>query len=184
MPYTHRTLRGVLRFAAAIAVAAALFTGSASAQQTSDDGFSLGLASGFVRGEATRFNPSRLGYYVQTSLEFPSPVPALRVRADGIFADWDSGDMSALTANLLLSPMPGKRIVPYALVGAGGFVSNGAKPKAGWGLGVGLRLTGEARTITIETRIHTFIRATPRPVGESENRWQPVFTPIGIGIQF
>ncbi len=145
----------------------------------------MGLAGGFSRAASTPSNPSMIGYYVLTALEFPSPVQVFRLRADGLFADWGGGHVTGLTANALFIPISGRRVLPYALVGAGAYTTAGSAVKAGWTLGAGLRLPGQLRAIMLESRLHTFLRADRRDVPPNgvENRWRYVFTPIGLGVQ-
>jgi hypothetical protein len=120
------------------------------------------------------------------TLEFPSPVRFVRPRADLFFADWGGGHVTALTANLLLAPISGKRVAPYALAGAGAYTQGGSAVKAGWTLGLGLRLPGELRAVTVESRVHAFLRAQRNvlPYDDMGSRWRYVVTPIGLGIQF
>jgi len=173
------------RCGVAISLASLLAIGSLSAQ-TADDGFSLGLGGGFAKGFTAPSIASRggIGYYMQSTLEMPSPFRVLRPRADFVFADWGS-QMLGLTGNLLFSPLSGKRVAPYLLAGAGAYTVEGARVKSGWTLGLGLRLPGEARSITVESRVHSFLRASPDPFPyDTGNRWRTVWAPIGLGIQF
>ena len=178
----------------ALAIGCALMLAPAGARaQTTTDGFSLGLTSGFAQGPASPFSSSSLGYYVLPTLEFPSFMRVFRPRVDGLFADWGAGRATALTGNLLFTPISGKRVAPYLLAGAGAYAMPGAGVKAGWTLGAGLRLPSALRAITIESRVHAFLRARPRdgfidtPLGRvwaPEGRWGYIWAPIGLGIQF
>jgi hypothetical protein len=158
-------------------VAAAVFGASSASAQRAAEGFSIGLAGGFSKA-------SSIGYYVLATLEFPSPVKVLRMRADGLHADWGGGHVNALTANVLFTPVSGRRVEPYALAGAGAYTTGGSAVKSGWTLGAGLRLPGDLRAITLESRVHAFLRAREPLVYAAESRWQYVFAPIGLGIQF
>ena len=175
----HGSLRSIAGFGLVLAAATVFGAGPAFAQRAGED-FSVGFAGGFSR------TSSAIGYYVLTTLEFPSPVQVFRLRTDGLFADWGRGRVGALTANVLFTPISGKRVAPYALAGAGAFTTDGSVVKAGWTLGLGLRLPGELRAITLESRLHAFLRAGPQnvPPGSLQDRWQYVFAPIGLGIQF
>jgi hypothetical protein len=182
MDKTRPSRRSVVRFSLALAVASVFVASSAAAQETAE-GFSLGLAGGFSKATSS-VSPSTIGYYVLSTLEFPSPVQILRLRTDGLFADWGGGHVTALTANALFSPVAGRRVAPYFLAGAGAYNAGGSV-KAGWALGGGLRLPG-LRAITLESRVHAFLRANWRdlPATATEGRWQYLFTPIGLGVQF
>jgi hypothetical protein len=94
--------------------------------------------------------------------------------------------VTSLTANVLFTPISGKRVAPYVLAGAGGYASQGSGIKPGWTLGGGLRLPGELRSIILESRMHVFRaheRTFPGLMG-MQNDWQYLFTPIGFAIQF
>ena len=181
----------VVGFWLVLTVVTVLGASPVSAQGTSD-GFSVGLAGGFARGPTSIYSSSNLGYYVLTNLEFPSQLRFFRPRVDGLFADWGGAQMEALTANVLFTPVLGKRVAPYALVGAGAYSTGGAAVKAGWTLGAGLRLPGDLRAITVETRIHAFLGPSRQDFNPYQNstisgptgRWRYVFAPIGLGIQF
>jgi hypothetical protein len=154
--------------------------------QAGAEGFSLGIGGGFSRGPSSPYGSSTIGYHLLGTLEFPSPTRFLRLRTDGLFADWGAGRVTSLTGNVLFTPISGKRVAPYVLAGAGGYASQGSGIKPGWTLGAGLRLPGELRTIILESRMHVF-RAHERPfpgVMGTDNNWRYVFTPIGFAIQF
>lgn len=172
----------------ALSVAAAgLFLAAPVTAQAGADGFSFGIGGGFARGSSSRgalgsypVGSSAFGYYVLSTLEFPSPVRFVRPRADLFFADWGE-NVTGLTANVLVTPLSGKRVAPYALAGAGAFSMPGSNPKAGWTVGVGLRLPGELRSVTVESRAHGYLRGH-RP--EFVSRWRYLYAPIGLGVQF
>ncbi|MFL5639566.1 MAG: hypothetical protein ACJ78M_09335 [Gemmatimonadaceae bacterium] len=171
------SLHSIARFALALAASITFEAIPASAQQASE-GFSLGLGGGFAKA------PS-LGYYMQTTLEFPSVLRVFRPRLDGLFADWGSGHVESLTANVVFTPIAGKRVAPYLLAGAGAYATPGSIVKSGWTLGAGLRLPGEFRAITIESRVHAFLRARHEyPASYDVGRWRYLWAPIGLGIQF
>jgi hypothetical protein len=185
MPKNHKSWSLLLPYSLALAIAVTTGAGPASAQGPAE-GFSLGLAGGFSRGPSSPFNSSRIGYHALATLEFPSPVPRFRLRTDALFADWGGGHVSALTANVLVTPISGRRVAPYVLAGGGAYTTGGSEVRAGWTLGAGLRLPGDMHSITIESRLHTF-RAGWRnslPPYAVEPGWRAVWTPLGLGIQF
>jgi hypothetical protein len=163
-------------------VALTVFGAVPVSAQAAANGFSLGLAGGFARpsSSSSPFNSTNLGYYVLGTLETPSLFRVFRPRIDGFYADWGE-HVSSLTGNLLFIPVAGKRVAPYILAGAGAYAAPGSAVKAGWTLGAGLRLPGELRTITIESRAHVFLKDRPQ---DNSQRWRYLFTPIGLGIQF
>lgn len=181
----HASLRSVVRFS--LALGAAVFGAGPASAQGAAEGFSVGLAGGFARGPSSP-GASGIGYHLLTTLEFPSPVQFFRLRADGFFAEWGGGHVTALTANVLFTPISGRRVAPYALAGAGAYTRGGSEVRAGWTLGAGLRLPGELGAIILESRVHTFLArrrdAYPPYLFGVENRWQYVWTPISLGIQF
>ncbi|MFL5602631.1 MAG: hypothetical protein ACJ77R_04340 [Gemmatimonadaceae bacterium] len=178
-------LRSVRGLGLTVVLAVVLGVAPASAQ-AAQDGFSLGLASGFVRGSDSPFSRGGIGYYALGNLELPRLFRVFRPRIDGMFADWGSERLESLTANMVFTPVSGRKVAPYLVAGAGAYAATG-KVQPGWNLGAGLRLPGELRALTVETRLHVFRRTPqsfPNIVGYSENRWRTVWAPIGFGIQF
>jgi len=129
-----------------------------------------------------------MGYHALATLELRTPFTPLRMRADGLFADWGGARMSALTANMVLSPLPGAQAAPYALVGAGGYDVAGARPEGGFTLGVGIRLPSATRAVFIESRLHRFRRdrdaINPAYAAYERDQWRTIWTPLSLGIQF
>jgi len=95
--------------------------------------------------------------------------------------------MSGLTANLLATPFPSRRLAPYALAGAGGYAQNGTGSlRRGWTLGLGLSLPTATRSFFLESRLHTF-RGEERDMIQRDvitTAWKAVWTPLSLGIQF
>lgn len=178
----HRRLRSVGGLGLVL-LATAVFGANPASAQTVADGFSVGLGGGFARGSSSPLSSSTIGYYVLTNLEFPSPVRVFRPRADVFFAEWGGEHVTALTANVLFTPVSGRLVAPYALAGAGAYSMPGSAVRAGWTLGAGLRLPGELRALTVESRVHAYLRANGQGI-PPESRWRYLFAPIGLGIQF
>lgn len=182
---SHTTAR-----AAAVAAFLAAFPVAAAAQGVpSTDGvgrdrpLSLGLATGFVRG--TALDPgagASVGYHGLVTLEARTPWRPLRLRAEGLFADWGSGQASAVAGSVLLAPLP-TRISPYLIAGAGVQPAGDARPT--WALGLGARFPLAGRTAFVEGRMHAHRQdgAVLAPWGPT-NRWRYFVTPIGLGVQF
>ena len=181
-----RNVRCFAQFGLAM-IAAVVLGGSPASAQAAAEGFSLGIGGGFSRGPSSPYSPSTIGYHLLGTLEFPSPTRFLRLRTDGLYAEWGAGRATSLTANVLLTPIPGKRVSPFLLAGAGGYSFQGSGIRPGWNVGAGLRLPGELRTIVLESRMHV-IRArqqsSPGVIGLNISKWQYLFTPIGFAIQF
>lgn len=155
-------------------VAGTLFLVAPASAQVGSSGFSLGVGGGFARA-------SSMGYYMLSTLEFPSPFRVLRPRADVFFADWGE-HVTAVTANVLVTPFSAKSVAPYALAGAGAYSEPGSNPKSGWTLGLGLRLPGQFRSVVIESQMHGYLLGhVPEP---GSSRWRYLFKPIGLVLQF
>jgi hypothetical protein len=167
--------------------ASVLLAAPASAQGSS--GFSLGVGGGFAQAA------EGIGYTILSTLEFPSPFRVVRPRADVFFANWAGAPhVTGVTGNVLLIPFSNKRAEPYLLVGGGMYVEEGAKPKTGGTLGLGLRLPGALRTVVIESQVQLYLLnerrgpwdAPPGAVIEPSQyrRKRDIWKPIGITIQF
>lgn len=141
---------------------------------------SVGLGGGFSQAG------SQIGYHALATLELPLTSTALRLRAEGLLANWGTDRASALTGNLLLAPVSRRAVFPYAIAGAGGYAQRGGGLELGWNLGLGLRLSGPARSVFLESRLHTF-RGERRDLQSPNNvttGWKALWTPIGVGMQF
>jgi hypothetical protein len=167
--------------------ASVLLTGHASAQRPS--GFSFGVGGGFAQAV------EGVGYTILSTLESPSPFRIIRPRADVFFANWAGGPhVTGVTGNVLLMPFTSTRVEPYLLVGGGMYVEEGAKPKTGATLGLGLRLPGALRTVVIESQVQVYLLnerrgpwdAPPGAVIEPSQyrRTRNIWKPIGLTIQF
>jgi hypothetical protein len=164
-------------------IATAVFRAAPASAQTTADGFSIGLGGGFAQATGLPFRAGPIGYYMLTNLEFPPVSRFFRPRVDGLFANWGGGErVSALTASVLFTPLSGRRVAPYLLAGAGAYLVPGSTVKSGWTLGAGLRLPGELRALTLESRLHAYLRGNQSDPFVS--RWRYMFTPIGLSIQF
>jgi hypothetical protein len=181
----HGRLRALLKCAFAVSTVSVIAVTSASAQ-AADSGFSIGVGGGFAKA-SDPLSTGSVGYYMLSTLEFPSLLRVLRPRADLLFADWGLSHAIGLTGNILLSPFPGNRVAPYAIVGGGAYAMRGTGVAPGWTLGLGLRLPGESRTFAIESRVHVLRAARvlyPNVNYDTGIRWDYVWTPIGLSIQF
>jgi hypothetical protein len=170
-------------------VAGTLFlAASATAQGGSSSGFSLGVGGGFAQAD------QGIGYILLSTLEFPSPVRMLRPRADVFYSNWGRWpNVAGVTGNVLLTPFSTTSAAPYLLVGAGAYLEERSKPKAGATFGVGLRLPGALRSVVIESQAHVYRLVQPRgptgiPPGASNDfgvsRNRVIWKPLGVTIQF
>jgi hypothetical protein len=171
-------------------VAGTFFLVAPAGAQGRSSGFSLGVGGGFAQAP-----DQGVGYTVFSMLEFPSPVSVLRPRVDALFSNWaQSPYLTAVTANVLLTPFAERRVAPYLLVGAGAYTEEDSRTQAGFTVGLGLRLPGTLRSVVIESQMHMYRLEHPRaglyiPPGaiieaSDIKRNRAVFKPIGIGFQF
>lgn len=170
-------------------VAGTLFLAASASAQEGSTGFSLGVGGGFAQA-----SEQGVGYTVFSTLEFPSPFRVLRPRADVFFASWAaSPHVTGVTGNILLTPFATRSVAPYLLVGAGAYIEEEAKPKAGATVGFGLRLPGTLRSVVIESQVQFYLLDHPRaglyiPPGavndQSVKRSRGIWKPIGLAIQF
>jgi hypothetical protein len=171
------------------AVSGTLFLAASAAAQGGSSGFSVGVGGGFAQAP-----DQGIGYTVFSTIEFPSPFSVLRPRADVFFANWGtSPHVTGVTANVLVTPFATRSVAPYALVGAGAYIEEEAKPKAGATVGLGLRLPGALRSVVIESQMHIYLLDHPRaalyvPPGAVDpgdiKRARAIWKPIGLAVQF
>jgi hypothetical protein len=172
-----------------VVAATVLLAASAAAQQGAS-GFSLGVGGGFAQAP-----DQGIGYTVFSTLEFPSPVSFLRPRVDAFLSNWaQSPYLTAITANVLLTPFATKSVAPYLLVGGGAYTEEGSRTQPGFTVGLGLRLPGLLRSVVVESQMHMYRLEHPRaglyiPPGaiiepSQIKRNRAVFKPIGIAVQF
>ena len=169
-------------------VAGTLFLAASATAQGGSSGFSLGVGGGFAQAD------QGVGYTVLSTLEFPSPVRMLRPRADVFYSNWGRWpNVAGVTGNVLLTPFSTTRVAPYLLVGAGAYLEERSKPKAGATLGLGLRLPGAFRSVVIESQAHVYRLEQPRgptdiPPGANNDqgvrRNRVIWKPLGVTIQF
>jgi hypothetical protein len=137
--------------------------------------------------------PGNLGYHLNAAAEVRTPWSPLRLRADGLFANWGDGQHYAgLTGGLVARAPERWRAAPYLMAAAGGYasaVAGGVAP--GWTLGGGVRVPLGARAVLVESRMHAFdvgarglARAGVTPFSTGYGRWQYTYTPLSFGIQF
>jgi hypothetical protein len=178
-------LRTTCLFAYATTVVA-VAARSAHAQQRVERPLSIGVAGGLSR------TSGGTGYHAVAALELQTPVSPMRLRAEGLFADWDGVGVtrvSALSGSVVLTPVPRGKVLPYALAGAGGYATSGAGLRSGWSLGLGLRLPDAGSHLFVESRLHAFRwdgRDLPQghPAYTRADTWKYVWMPFSLGIRF
>ena len=152
----------------------------------------LGIGGGFAQG-APLNRGADIGYSATASVEVGTHVRFLRVRAEGLYANWgpDLARVSALTASIIASAPVRWPAAPYVLAGAGGVTVPNEALARGWMLGTGLRFPGRGYTFFVESRMLAFaigeagLRRAGVPVGSAQyNRWQYTATPLVFGVQF
>jgi hypothetical protein len=157
---------------------------SGSAQQTRRT-FSPFIAGGFARSGGSA---GGVGYNMQGGLDIQLPVRALRLRADGVFADWSAtndGRLSGFTGSVIATALPSAKRSPYLTAGLGGYSLAGNGILGGWMLGLGATL---GNGIFAESRLHT-IRRSPTDLssirdGGLYSDWKAVWMPFSVGVRF
>jgi hypothetical protein len=136
---------------------------------------------------------SEIGYAALATLEVRTPVHILRIRADGLFANWGGSDqrLTSLTASVVGAPPVRWRAAPYVMAGGGGYAVPNQAVSRGWTLGAGLRFPAERSVFFVESRVHAFDigesglrRSGLSPSNATYNRWRYTYTPLVFGIQF
>jgi hypothetical protein len=154
---------------------------------------SFGVAGGFAQGTPFGIGASDIGYAALATAEVRTPLRALRLRGDGLLANWGRDRrVYALTASALALPPARWPAVPYLSAGGGAYALGlGARPSPGWTLGGGLRLPAGRRTVFVESRMHAVSvgRRDLDRVGVPDydlrySRWQYTYTPLTVGVQF
>jgi hypothetical protein len=85
-------------------------------------------------------------------------------------------------------PFPHTTVSPYAIAGVGGYAGFGDGMRAGWSLGLGVRLP--ATHLLVESRVHAFTWTRyDLPVGNPPSytdygKWKYVWLPVSLGIRF
>lgn len=143
---------------------------------------SVGIAAGFSRGPL-----GDNGFHGLVRLESPTRWSGLRLRAEGLYAQWggiDVNDVQSATASAVVVLRPQARVAPYLIAGGGAY-DLGSVVKGGWTAGAGLRLRG-SWPVTIESRLHTFTSgAYYRPPGvQFDAGRRTIYMPVSIGVQF
>jgi hypothetical protein len=172
-----------------VALALAASASPSHAQRAQPKRFSPGIGGGFSRGPG-----GGIGYHALATLDVRTPLPWARVRVDGMFTDWgggslDSGPFTSLSLNAIAAPFPNASVAPYLLAGGGGYLRATSSVRPGFTVGAGLRLSG-ARSLLIETRLHHYRRldserrSVAENLGVTLNKWAPLWTPLGVTVQF
>lgn len=174
----HHTTRHCLCYALFILTLGAILPSSAAAQHA-DPTVSVGLSTGPVR------RGSPLGYQAMAAMEARLPLPGLRLRVEGLWADWGVDHLTAVSTTMLAITPSRLRVRPYLLAGAGVYGKPGNRFERGWSLGTGLRLSGFAQGFNVESRLHGYFQNPEIRSGfEYAQDWRYVWMPISFGVQF
>jgi hypothetical protein len=135
-----------------------------------------------------------IGYTGTLAVEARTPLPGLRMRVEGLFADWgDNQRVTSVALSALAQPSFRWRAVPYVLAGAGAYsaTSSGGRASRGWTVGAGVNIPVGRQSFFFESRmygLHTgeggLQRAGIRPEDLKYDSWQYMSTPITFGIRF
>jgi hypothetical protein len=158
------------RVTLAVTAVVALTTRPALAQQNTERPFTFGAAAGLARAS------NETGFHAAATIDLRTPVSALRLR------------FSSILASAVVSPFPHAKVSPYAIAGAGGYANFGDGMRAGWSLGLGVRLP-TATHLLVESRVHAFTwNGSDLPLGHpaytTSDKWKYVWLPLGFGIRF
>jgi hypothetical protein len=141
-----------------------------------------------------RFGAHNIGYAGTVAVQARTPLPGLRMRVEGLFADWgDNQRVTSVFLSALAEPSFRWRAVPYVLAGAGAYsaTSSGGRASRGWTVGAGVNIPMGRQAFFFESRmygLHTgeggLQRAGIRPEDLKYDSWQYMSTPITFGIRF
>jgi hypothetical protein len=138
-----------------------------------------------VAAGATLASGADLGYHGLLAVTVAPPKLPVRLRFDGLHAQWaaagQAARISALTANLVLplARWDGARpAAPYLIAGGGAYAAQSAGLRPGWNVGAGVDVRLGGRVLFLESRYHAWSRTTPG------GRDWPRFTPVSLGIRF
>lgn len=163
----------------------ALATRPASAQQGTQRPFAIGVGTGLAQSSG------ETGFHASATIDLRTPVSPLRLRVEGLYANWGGvgvNRFSSILASAILSPFPQATVSPYAIAGAGGYANYGDGMRAGWSLGLGVRLPN-ATHLLVESRVHAFPwNGSDLPLGHpaytTSDKWKYVWMPFSLGIRF
>ena len=117
--------------------------------------FSLG--GGFAKASSTPRSNSTQGYSLQATASLRTPIPLLRLRADGLFGDAGVTQLKAFTGSALLSAPNRWAVAPYVMAGGGAYAEQGDRMTAGWNVGAGFSVEmGRKTRLFMEARMHAY----------------------------
>jgi hypothetical protein len=133
--------------------------------------FLFSVGGGFAKASSTPLNTTTLGYTLQATAALRTPIPLLRIRADGIFSEPGATRVSAFTGSAVLSAPARWAAAPYLMAGGGAYAEQGGRMSAGWNFGAGISVaTGGGTRLFMESRIHAY---------RDPLRGQPYIVPFG-----
>lgn len=173
------------RVALAVIAAIAFTTGSAIAQQNTKRPLTISVAGGLAIASG------ETGFHASAAVNFRTPVSPLRLRVEGLRAEWGGVGVtrfSSILASAIVSPFPHARVAPYAIAGAGGYWDFGNRTRAGCSFGLGIRFP-DATHFLLESRVHAFPHdGSDLPLGHpgytTSDKWKYAWLPVSLGIRF
>jgi hypothetical protein len=168
-----------------VTAVAALTTRPVIGQQKTERLFTLSVATGLSR------TSGGTGFHVSAGVDLRTPVSPLRLRAEGLHADWGGVGVTrfnSILASAIVSPFPRAAVSPYTIAGAGGYTGFGDGIQPGWSLGLGVRLP-DATHLVVESRVHAFTwdgRDLPlgHPGYTTSDKWKYVWMPFSLAVRF
>lgn len=178
-----------LRWVHAVLVVTLVTPASLHAQASSSP-VTFSVLGGASRGPSSPTSARTVGYNIGAAAQIRTPLPLLRIRTEGTYADWGADRVVALTASAVVGSRS-DRVAPYALAGGGvyGRWSSISNPGATAGTGLAFPLGG-GRRVLLESRLH--VHRGPRyasfnfPAGEpaQEKGWRTLWLPVSFGFAF
>jgi hypothetical protein len=173
------------RVAPAVMAAFTFTTRSAIAQHNTQRPLAISVAGGLVRASG------ETGFHASASINVRTPLRPLSLRAEGLHAEWGGVGVTgfnSILASAVVSPFANASVAPYVVAGAGGYWGFGDRTRAGWSVGLGVRLP-TATHLLLESRVHSFTYdGSDLPLGHpgrtTSDKWKYAWLPVSLGIRF
>ncbi len=191
-PSSRRAAPVVRHLVSLLVVAAAPLGAQTASDSASPRRLTFGIEGGFAQVPplgTSRVGP--IGYAAQAVAELRTPLAGLRLRGDGLFANWgDDRYLTALTVGLLAEAPVHWPALPFLTGSGGGYALPGVGRAPGWSLGAGVRVPLGRQSFVIESRLHAILvgdEAVRRSLGggwAGGDRWRYTYTPVLLGVRF
>jgi hypothetical protein len=169
-------------------------SGAAAQRDTAPERLLLfSVGGGFAKVSSTPLSSTTLGYDLQATAAFRTPIPLLRLRIDGLFIDAAATHFHAFTGSAVLSAPARWAAAPYLMAGGGAYSNPGADMSAGWNVGAGISVaTGGKTRLFMESRIHAYrdpFKGQPYrvPTGvtfDTHEAYSYLYQPLTFGFRF